>query len=623
MYIGGTDTRALHHLVAEIIDNSMDEAVAGFASKIEIQLNDDNSITIADDGRGIPVDPHPKFPDKSALEVILCTLHAGGKFSDKNYQTSGGLHGVGISVVNALSKHMEVKVFREGKLFKQTFSRGLPTSKLIVENSKINKHGTSITFLPDHEIFTENTIFNAEKLRKLAQSKAFLFSGIKITWLNINDSSHTENYSKKETFFFPDGVKDYLKEEIGISNTFFKNSFSGKVNFSEIKSEINTGSCEWAINWTPQIDPFTRSFCNTIPTIEGGTHETGFWNAIMKGLKSYGELINFKKINQITKEDVQSSACVLVSVFIQNPSFVGQTKDRLSTAEAVKLVENSIKSRFETWLSLNSSEVENVLSFFVERSDERIRRKSEKETLRKTAIKRLRLPGKLADCSTKLKEISEIFIVEGDSAGGSAKQARDRKTQAILPLKGKILNVLSAASEKLVKNQELDDLCSALGIKTGKHFSIEDVRYGKIIIMTDADVDGAHIATLLMTFFFAETPELIEKGYIYMASPPLFRISQSGKYAYASDEVEKDKILTHGLGGKGKIEVSRFKGLGEMNPTQLRETTMDPKNRKLIKITNNQQIGTTGIINDLMGKTAEKRFEFIQENAKFTESLDI
>ena len=619
MYIGGTDERALHHLVAEVLDNSMDEAVAGHANRIEVELHADYSITIKDNGRGMPFDPHPKFPGKSALEVILCTLHAGGKFSGKAYQTSGGLHGVGASVVNALSDSMIVQVARDRKLVEQRFSRGIPLGPVEEIGAAPNRRGTTTTFHPDAEIFGHHR-FKPARLFKSIRSKAYLFSGVEIRWKSAIDDGETP---QEATFHFPGGLSDYLKETLGSATTYADKPFSGTVDFQEKFGE--PGKVEWAINWTPARDGFIQSYCNTVPTPEGGTHVAGFWSAILKGIKAYGELSNNKKAAQITRDDLISGGCALVSCFIRDPAFVGQTKDRLSTEAAAKMTEGAVRDHFDNWLANDTKSAGAILDFLVLRAEERMRRRQEKETARKSATKKLRLPGKLTDCTSKDRVGTELFIVEGDSAGGSGKGARNREYQALLPLKGKILNVLGAASNKLSSNAEINDLCEALGVGMGTKFNVEDLRYDKIIIMTDADVDGAHIASLLMTFFFTQMRPLIDHGHLYLACPPLYRLTQGAKRVYVADDAEKDRVLAKGLGGKGKIDVQRFKGLGEMDAKDLKETTMDPKTRKLIRVTvhDDEPGDTADLVERLMGKKPELRFQYIQENARFVEELDV
>ena len=619
MYIGGTDERALHHLVAEVLDNSMDEAVAGHANRIEVELHEDYALTIRDNGRGIPIDPHPKFPGKSALEVILCTLHAGGKFSGKAYETSGGLHGVGASVVNALSDSMVVQVARNKELFEQRFSRGIPLGGVEKIGAAPNRRGTTVTFHADEQIFGHHR-FKPARLFKMVRSKAYLFSGVEIRWKSAIDDNETP---LEATFHFPGGLSDYLTETLGTASTYSEKPFAGTVDFKE---KFNTpGKVEWAISWTPSRDGFIQSYCNTVPTPEGGTHEAGFWSAILKGIRTYGELVNNRKASQITREDLITGGCALVSCFIREPEFVGQTKDRLATTEAQRLVEGAVRDHFDNWLASDTKSAGAILDFLVLRAEERLRRRQEKETARKSATKKLRLPGKLTDCTAKSREGTELFIVEGDSAGGSAKGARFRETQALLPLKGKILNVLGAASNKLTSNAEIRDLCEALGVGLGTKFSIDDLRYEKIIIMTDADVDGAHIASLLMTFFYTQMRPLIDQGHLYLACPPLYRLTQGARRIYVADDAEKEEMLKKGLGGKGKIDVQRFKGLGEMDAKDLKETTMDPATRKLIRVTiDEDEPGETDILVDrLMGKKPELRFQYIQENARFVEELDV
>jgi topoisomerase-4 subunit B len=619
MYIGGKDDRALHHMVAEIIDNSMDEAVAGHATWIELELHENGHVTVRDNGRGIPIDPHPKDPSKSALEIIFCTLNAGGKFSGDSYETSGGLHGVGSSVVNALSDHLRVEVARNRELYAMEFSRGKPQGKLEKIGAAPNRRGTAVTFHPDPDIFGGLKLKPA-RLFAMARSKAYLFSGVEIRWKCAQADGDTPT---EATFHFPGGLSDFLNETLSGSTTYAEAPFGGTVDFRE---KFNApGKVEWAINWTPSRDGFIQSYCNTIPTPEGGTHEAGFWSAILKGVKAYGELVGNRKAATITRDDLITGGCALVSCFIREPEFVGQTKDRLATVDAQRMVENAVRDHFDNWLAADTKSAGAILDFLVLRAEERMRRRQEKETARKTATKKLRLPGKLTDCTSKTREGTELFIVEGDSAGGSGKGARNRVNQALLPLKGKILNVLGAASGKLNTNAEINDLCEALGVGMGSKFVLDDLRYDKIIIMTDADVDGAHIAALLMTFFYTQMRPMIDAGHLYLACPPLYRLTQGAKRVYVSDDAEKDLWLEKGLGGKGKIDLQRFKGLGEMDAKDLKETTMDPSSRKLIRVTVQEDIPgeTSDLVERLMGKKPELRYQYIQDNAQFVEELDV
>ena len=628
MYIGGTDERAYHHLFAEILDNAMDEAVAGHANRIEIQLDADGYLTVTDNGRGIPVDPHPKFPKKSALEVIMTTLHSGGKFSDKAYATAGGLHGVGISVVNALSERVEVEVARDKRLYRQCFSRGLVEGKLEKVGAAPNRRGTSVKFKPDHQIFGEKMRWRPARLFQMARSKAYLYRGVEVRW-NCDPSLLPEDSKipAEATLSYPNGLADQLAEVFQGKATITETPFTGLVDLGA------EGKVEWAIAWTQagfgDNDGFARSYCNTIPTPEGGTHEAGFRSAITKGLRNFGELTGNKKAGDITADDIMGHSGLLLSVFIRGPEFVGQTKDKLSTTAAFRLVENAVRDRFDHWLAGSPKESDKLLTWAVDRADERARRRKQKEINRKSATKKLRLPGKLADCSEKGPDDTELFLVEGDSAGGSAKQARDRKTQAILPLRGKILNVESASADKMMANQEINDLALALGTQLGKKFSIDDLRYERIIIMTDADVDGAHIASLLITFFYRMTPGLIESGRLFLAMPPLYKLSNKGTIVYAMDDADRAEKMKAHFKSNQKVDMTRFKGLGEMNPSQLKETTMNPATRTLARVTlpdsmdELTEMKPAELINTLMGKKAELRFRFIQENAAFVEDLDI
>ena len=620
MYIGGTDSKAMHHLFAEVIDNSMDEAVAGHASWIDVELDGEGYLSVSDNGRGIPVAPHPKFKDKSTVEVVMTILHAGGKFDSGAYETSGGLHGVGVSVVNALSQHVEVEVATNRCSYKQEFSRGEPLYKLKKIGEVHNRRGTKIRFKPDPDIFGTNCKFSPSLLVKMTRSKAYLFGGVKIRWSCdprwIGEKDETPT---KAEFHFPGGLKDYLAEVADAKHLVTPEPFSGKAGKSG-----GHGALEWAVIWHGE-DGFVNSYCNTIPTGDGGTHEAGLRIALARGLKAYGELTGNKKISTITTDDVMTSAAAMLSVFVSEPEFVGQTKDKLATVEAQKIVESAIRDPFDHWLAASPQQADRLLEWVIERADERLRRRKEKEISRKSATRKLRLPGKLADCSKNAKGGTELFIVEGDSAGGSAKQARDRKSQAILPLRGKILNVASASRDKISANQQIGDIILALGAGTRSKYRDQDLRYDRIIIMTDADVDGAHIASLLITFFFQEMPDLIHNGHLFLAVPPLYRITQGSKTLYARDEAHRVELLENEFKGNKKIDIGRFKGLGEMMPAQLKETTMDPAKRTLLRVEvpDIEINNTKSRVDQLMGNKPEARFLFIQENAEFVEGVDI
>jgi topoisomerase-4 subunit B len=625
MYIGGTDETALHHLAAEILDNAMDEAVAGHASFIDFSLEPGNFLTVRDNGRGIPVDPHPKFKNLSALEVIMTTLHSGGKFGGKAYETSGGLHGVGSSVVNALSEVMEVEVARDRVLWKQSYARGKPTTKLVNAGPVHNKRGTSIRFKPDPKIFAALQ-FSPARLYRLCRSKAYLYRGVEIRWACDPAllKAGADDTPAEAVLHFPGGLRDSLEADIGAAPRAVPTLWAGEADLPQAAGE-NTGRLEWAVTWLDADEGFLHSYCNTVPTPQGGTHEAGFRTALVKGLRAWGEHRGNKRAASVTAEDLLGQMAAKFSLFLRNPQFQGQTKEKLTNNEAARLVETALRDRFDHWLAGDPTQADNLLAFAIERAEERLRRKESKDTPRKSATRRLRLPGKLTDCTREDAAATEIFLVEGDSAGGSAKQARNRETQAVLPLRGKILNVASASADKLRQNQELKDLIEALGCGVGERFDRSRLRYGRVIIMTDADVDGAHIASLLMTFFYRELPELVRHGHLYLAQPPLFRLTQGAKSVYAMNDADREQKIKKEFKAGSKVEISRFKGLGEMPPSALKETTMDPRRRTLLKVVAlpEDRARTNEVVESLMGRKPELRFQFIQEHAKSVEEIDV
>lgn len=629
MYIGGTDEKAWHHLPVEIMDNSIDEAVAGFAKKIVVNLIDSKTIEITDDGRGIPVDEHPKYPGKSALEVILTTLHSGGKFNNNVYKTSGGLHGVGSAVVNALSSEMIVTVSRDGFEWQQTFSRGKTTSP-ITKIAPTKAHGTRVRFTLDDKIFGENAIFKPVKIYRMARAKSFLSRGVKIEW-HCNPALLTEdmNIESDKVFYYPNGVADFVAEKTDSKPRILPKIFSGSIDFPD-----DSGRVEWALtvltdeNGAASDDGFFASYCNTIATIDGGTHESGFKSAITKGLKAYGDKVNNKAAASIIGEDVFDSVAAIVSVFYKNPQFLGQTKEKLSNPEIARYTENALRDPWEMFLASDPKTANALLDFVVNLANARIKTKQVKDVARKTPTKRIRMPSKLADCSKHGVDGTELFIVEGESAGGTAKQARDRATQAIMPLRGKVLNVLSNSDERFSANKELNDLIDIIGAGTAKDWNDDKLRYEKIIVMTDADVDGSHIASLLMAFFYQYMPQLIYGGHLYLSCPPLYKLTCGTESIYVGTDEELEDLKNNKYKHK-KIEISRFKGLGEMMPNQLKETTMSPKTRRLIRVDLPPKTEegledtekTKALVYDLMGKKPEFRFKFITEHAQFVKDL--
>ena len=619
MYIGGTDARGYHHLLWEILDNAIDEAINGHAKRIEVTLDADHKgATVFDDGRGIPVDVHPRYK-KPALEIILCTLHAGGKFGGGNYKVSGGLHGVGSSVVNALSEALEVTVWRDGQEHVQTFARGLATSKLKIGKEKVRKRGTSLHFRPDPQIFGKEK-FDVALVKERLEAKAYLHAGLEVTYLDLASK-------ERLTFVHPNGIADYLP--LLVARRGHAPTHATPFTFSRDTGEGATPPfrIELALQWTEDTTEHVRSYVNGIPTPHGGTHESGLSTSIVKGVRAFMEAKNIAVRGvTITAEDIREGVVAIESVYVSDPQFQGQTKDRLNNPEVAGQVEALVRPALENWLLANGSMGEQIVTRAVLSARAReARREATASVSRKTAVShRLNLPGKLADCSSTDPEDSELFIVEGDSAGGSAKQGRDRKTQAILPLKGKVLNTEQATANKLMSNKELGDLVQALGCGIGKDFDVAKLRYGKVFLLMDADSDGSHIATLLLTFFYRHLPGLLRNGHVYLATPPLFKITAGKETHWAIDEQERDRVLAK-LPRNVKPEIMRFKGLGEMSADQLKETTLDRRRRRALKVVVDNELHTDQVLNDLMGKDPQARFRFIMEKSREADadSLDV
>ena len=618
MYIGSTNQDGLHHLVNEVLDNSIDEVLAGHATDISFQYKKDGSIKIKDNGRGIPIDFHPKYKNKRALEVVLTTLHAGGKFNSNAYKTSGGLHGVGISVVNALSSLLQVQVFKDGKVYRQDYSKGKVKTKIKIEKCSKKLKGTEISFIPDESIF-EETQFVPKKLYNFINMKSVLVGGTTINF-EIDKELIKDNTPNKKSFFYKKGIEDYFQLEYANNSKLFEKNFLLK---SKIKDNENF---ETLISFNTNENSSLMSYCNTIETPDGGSHENGIRNGILKAIKLYGQKNQFSKISNINHSDIFDYSNVIISIFINDPSFEGQTKKRIIMPNLQKEIETKTQQEFLLWLNANKKNSKILLDNLIERALQRTDLSKIKELDRKSIKERNRLPGKLVDCSSKSIKDSEIFIVEGDSAGGSAKQARNREFQAILPLRGKILNVYNVGLSKIADNNEIQNLIQSLGCGIGKNFEISKLRYEKIILMTDADVDGSHIATLLITFFYKYMKSLIDENKLYLAMPPLFKIYNKNKSFYAYDEKEKDKLIEKEF-KSDNYNITRFKGLGEMPADQLKETTMDQNKRNLILINSEKakkdMKNTESLFETLMGKQPELRFKFIQNNANFIKNLDV
>ncbi len=618
MYIGSTNQDGLHHLVNEVLDNSIDEVLAGHATDISFEYKKDGTIKIKDNGRGIPIDFHPKYKNKRALEVVLTTLHAGGKFNSNAYKTSGGLHGVGISVVNALSSLLQVQVFKDGKVYRQDYSKGKVKTKIKIEKCSKKFKGTEISFVPDESIF-EEIQFIPKKLYNFINMKSVLVGGTTINF-KIDKELIKDNTPNNKSFFYKKGIEDYFQLEYENNSKLFDKNFLLK---SSIKDNENF---ETLISFNKNETSSLKSYCNTIETPDGGSHENGIRNGILKAIKLYGQKNQFSKASNINHSDIFDYCNVIISIFINDPSFEGQTKKRIIMPNLQKEIETKTQQEFLLWLNANKKNSKVLLDNLIERALQRTDLSKIKELDRKSIKERNRLPGKLVDCSSKSIKDSEIFIVEGDSAGGSAKQARNREFQAILPLRGKILNVYNVGLSKIADNNEIQNLIQSLGCGIGKNFEISKLRYEKIILMTDADVDGSHIATLLITFFYKYMKSLIDENKLYLAMPPLFKIYNKNKSFYAYDEKEKDKLIEKEF-KSDNYNITRFKGLGEMPADQLKETTMDQSKRKLILINSEKakknMKNTESLFETLMGKQAELRFKFIQNNANFIKNLDV